>query len=131
MQASAMGKIHHPLQKLGPVAMIFRTIIKIDNQRGDLREALTDDFPPLRYAIGQAVTGDFGEHAIEKDFLQGRHEESHGSVRGFRLKSVSTGGGPHAAFAAADKRTDFDSRFRIEGNAQDLRSRISLTIDVG
>lgn len=117
MQLPAVDKVHHALHELRAMAVIFWTIVEIDNERGDLREAFADAVPPVGEAIGETITGDFGEDPVEKDFLQGRHQNATRSTSGRGLKIVIAGGGRHAAFAATCKGADFDDRLRINRNA--------------
>lgn len=69
MQSVVMHKINDALHKLRTTAMVFRPIVKIDHQGGDVPKTLSHRFPPLGNAVRNAVTGDFGADTVEKHFI--------------------------------------------------------------
>lgn len=120
MEVSVVGKVNHTLHKLGAATVVFRSIVEIDDQGGQVGKALTHRFPPLREAVGQAVAGDRGADPIEEDFIQGGHQDTHGRQGRFGLEIVISALGQDAAFAPTRKRPDFDRRLGIEGNGQGI-----------
>src|ERR1043166_334405 len=72
-----LDKIDQALHELGTPTMIFWPIVEIEDQRGDVRIALTDRFPPLPQAIHQAVTCHFGGDTVDKQFIRGWEEDAH------------------------------------------------------
>ena len=72
-----LDKLDESLHELCTAAMIFWSIIQIEHQRGNMRIALPYRVPPLDQPVHEAVAGDFGRHAIEKQFIRGRQEDAH------------------------------------------------------
>jgi hypothetical protein len=125
-----LDKIDEPLHKLRASAMIFRTIIEIDYQRCDRGEPLADGLPPLGEAIHQAVTGDFRGHGVHKQFIQRGKEDAHGSHCRLRGKVVVGRLDLETAFPASGEGANFDSRFGIHRDAQDIVCRIGGVVDL-
>ena len=119
-----------PLHKLGAPAVIFGAIIQIEYQGRDVGEALADCLPPLGEAIDKAITGHFGCDPIHKELAHGGQEDAHGRDRRLRGKIVVSGMHLHAVLPAAGEGANFDSRFGIHGDAQDVVRSISSLIDL-
>ena len=118
------------LQKLGAPTVILGAIIQIKHQGRDVGEALADCLPPLREAINEAITGHFGGDTIHKELAHRGQEDAHGRDRRLRGKIVVSGMHLHAVFPAAGEGANFDSRFGIHGDAQDIVRCISSLIDL-
>lgn len=131
MQTRVPHKVHHALHELGAMAVIFWAVVEIDDQRREGGKPFPDGVPPLGDAIGKAVTGDFGEYPVEKDFIHGRDQDAHGSAGGLGVEIVIMRGGVGAVFPAARERPNFDHGFGIDRNAQDVCRGIRLAIDLG
>ena len=116
MQVIMVNKVNHTLHKLGATAVVFRAIVEIDHEVVDVAKTLTNRFPPLGEAVGEAVAGDFGQDAVEKDFIQGRHQDAHRCQSRLGFEIVIARLGLDAAFAPTGKGTDFDGGFGIDGN---------------
>ena len=71
-------KLDQPLHKLRAPTMILRAIIQIDDQRGNVRKALTDRLPPLGDPIHETITGHFGRDAVHKQFVRRREKDTNG-----------------------------------------------------
>lgn len=120
MEARVVGTVHHALHKLGATTMIFRPIVEIDHQGGEVSKALPHRFPPPGDAVDQAVAGDRGADAIEQDCIQGGHQDTHGRQGRFGLEIVISALGQDAAFVPTRKRPDFDGGLGIDGNTQGI-----------
>ncbi len=114
MQVIVAHKVNHTLHKLGATAMVFRPIVKINRQGGDVAKTLTHRFPPLGDAVRNAVAGDFGADAIEKDFIQGRRQDTHRGQGCLGLEIMIGSIGLDSAFAPTGKGADFDRGFGID-----------------
>jgi hypothetical protein len=101
METVVVHEVDHPLHELGATAMVFGSIVEIDDERGNVAKPLTYGLPPLCDAVGQAVAGDFGDDPVEKDFIDARQQETHGCQRGIRLEVVIRGLCLDSAFATA------------------------------
>ena len=112
-----LHKVHHALHELGPATMIFRTIIHIEDQRGNVGKPRPDGLPPLREAVHQAVTGHFGSHPIDKQFIERREEDAHGGERGRRMKVVIDRRDEGATLPPTREGATFDRGFGIHGDA--------------
>ena len=119
-----------PLHKLGAPAVIFGAIIQIEYQGRDVGEALADCLPPLREAINETITGHFGCDTIHKELAHGGQEDAYGRDRRLWGKIVVSGMDLHAVFPAAGEGANFDGRFGIHGDAQDIVRGISRLIDL-
>jgi hypothetical protein len=111
--------------------MVLWTIIYIDHQGGDLGEPPTDCLPPLDEAIHQASTGHFGRDPIHKQLAQGWEEAADGRYRCLGRKVVVGSFDVEATLPAPGEGANFDSRFGIHRDAQDVVCRISGVIDLG
>jgi hypothetical protein len=129
--AIQLHKLNQPLHKLRPTAMVLWTIIYIDHQGGDLGEPPTDCLPPLDEAIHQASTGHFGRDPIHKQLAQGWEEAADGRYRCLGRKVVVGSFDVEATLPAPGAGANFDSRFGIHRDAQDVVCRISGVIDLG
>lgn len=114
MQVIVVYKVDHTLHELGAMAMVCGAIIQIKHQRRDVTKALTDRFPPLRDAIGEAIAGHFGEDTIEKDFIHGGYQKPHRSHQRGWLEIVIGSGSLDSTFAPTGEGTDFHGSFGIE-----------------
>ena len=112
-QAGMVGKSHHAVHELGPAAVVFRTIVEIDDQGGDVGKPVMHPFPPPPQTVDQTVTGHFGGDTIQKQFIPRWQEDAHWGHGGVWVKVVVSGDGRDAALATPSKRTDFDDRFGI------------------
>ena len=130
METIVEGKVHHALHKLGTTTVVFGPIVEIDHQGGEVSKALAHRLPPPGDAVGQAVAGDLGADAIEKDFIGVGHQDAHGRQSRLGLKIMISALGQDAAFAPTRKRPDFDGGFGIEGNAQGSGSGIGIVVDL-
>ncbi len=65
-----LDKFQQTLHELGAPTVVLWSIIQIENERGNLRKALSDALPPIDQTIYQTITGHFGGHPIEKDFIE-------------------------------------------------------------
>ena len=130
MQVIAVGKVHHALHKLGAATVVFRSIVEIDHQGREVSKALAYRLPPLGDTVGQAVAGDLGADPIEKDFIQGGHQDTHRGEGGVGLEIVIGGLGLDSAFTSTRKRANFDRGLGIEGNTQGIGSPIGIVIDL-
>ena len=126
-----LDKIDEPLHKLCASALIFRTIIEIDPQHCDRSEPLADGLPPLGEAIHQAVTGDFRGHGVHKQFIQCGEKNAHGGHGCLRGKIVVSSLDLDTAFPAPGEGANFDGRFGIQRDAQDIVCRLSGVVDLG
>jgi hypothetical protein len=115
--AILLDKLHQPLHKLCPPAMVFWTIIHIEHQGGDMREPLTDPLPPLGEAINEAITGHFGRDPVHKQLAQGWQEDADGRYRRRGRKIVVGRLDLKATLPAPGEGADFNSRFRIHRDA--------------
>jgi hypothetical protein len=118
------------LHKLGAPPVILGAIIPIKPQGREVGEALADCLPPLGEALDEAITGHFGRNTIHQELAHGGSEEAHGGDRRLRGKIVVSGLHLHAVFPAAGEGANFDSRFGIHGDAQDLVRGSSSLIDL-
>ncbi len=114
MQVIVAHKINHTLHKLGASTVVFRPIVKIDYEGVDMVKTLTNGFPPLGDAVRNAVAGDFGADAIEKDFIQGRRQDTHRGQGCLGLEIMIGSIGLDSAFAPTGKGADFDRGFGID-----------------
>jgi len=109
--------------------MVLRAIIQVDDQGRNVGKPIVYLRLPPQETIDETVTGYFGGDPIQKQFIQRRQGETHGRHGRLWVKVVIGSNGRDAALATPRKRTDFDGRFGIHGNAQ-LRVRgISRPID--
>ena len=119
-----------PRHTLGTPAVMLGAIIQIEHQGGDVGEALTDGLPPLGEAIDEAITGHFGQDTLHKQCASGGQEDAHGRDRRLRGKIVIGGMHLHAVLPAAAEWANFDCRFGIHGDTQDVVCCISSLIDL-
>jgi len=97
--------------------MVFGTIIEIDDQGGDLDESGSHALPPLNQPIHQTVAGHLRGHAVDKQFIVGRHQDADGCYRR-QWFTITVGGlGGQATLPATRKGTDLDCCFRIHGDS--------------
>ena len=118
------------LPKLGAPAVILGAIIPIEHQGREVGEALADCLPPLGEAIDKAITGHCGCDPIHQELAHGGQEEAHGRDRRLRGKIVVSGMHLPAVLPAAGEGANFDSRFGIHGDAQDVVRSSSSLIDL-
>jgi hypothetical protein len=130
MEAIVVGKVHHAPHKLGAATVVFRPIVEIDHQGGEVSKALAHRLPPPGDTVGQAVAGDLGADTIEKDFIEGGHQDTHWSYGGVGLEIVISALGRDTAFAPTRKRANFDRGLGIKGNAQSIGGPIGIVIDL-
>jgi hypothetical protein len=130
MQVSVVNKINHTLHKLAAATVVFRPIVKINRQGGDMAKTLTHGFPPRGDAVYYAVAGDFGADPIEKDFIQSRDQNPPRRHHRLGLEIVIGAMGLGSTFAPTRKGADFDGRFGIDGKAQDVGGCIGIVIDL-
>lgn len=117
MQAIVMRESNHPVQKLGAPTMIFRSIIEIDDEGGDVGEPRAHHLLPLDQPITETIAGHFGGHAIDEPFIVGWQEDPHGCKLRKRLKIMVGSLREQATLPAPRERTDFDGCFGIHRDA--------------
>jgi hypothetical protein len=130
MQTVVVHKIDHALYELSATTMVFWPIVQIDDEGGDVAKALTHRLPPLGDAVSQTVAGDFGHDTVEKDFIDTWQQPTDWCQSGLRLDIVICRLGWDSSFATSRKGTDFDGGFGIDGDPEDMVSRIGLAIDL-
>jgi hypothetical protein len=130
MEASVVGKVHHALHKLGPAPVVFRPIVEMDHQGGEVRKALAYRVPPPGDTVGQTVAGDVGADPIEKDCIAGGHQDTHGSQGRLGREIVIGRLDLESTFAPTRKRAACDGGFGIEGKAQGIGGGIGIMIDL-
>src|SRR3954447_2208812 len=109
-----LHKVDDALHELGTSAVVLRSVIKIEHQRGDVSKALPHRLPPALKAIYHTITRHFGGDPIQKEFIQGREKDADRSHRRRRLEVVVGGLRWDAALPTPRERPHFDRRFRIE-----------------
>ena len=122
-------EIDDPLHKLGPAAVIFRSIVEIEHEGRNLGHAGADFFPPFMHAIHQTIACDLRRDPIHEQFVCLRQQNADGRHFGVRLKVVVHRLGQHATFASPRKRPKVDRRFRIHGQAQRVRVFVCRRVD--
>ena len=130
MEVRALGNVDHARHELGPTRVVFRAVVEIDHQGGEVSKAGPHRFPPLGEAVGEAVAGDFGADPVEKDFIEGGDQDAHGGEGGIGLEVVIGGLDRDAAFTPTRKRADFDGGLGIEGDAQSIGGSIGISINL-
>src|SRR4029450_9384855 len=108
-------KMHYASHELGPSAMVLRAIIEVENQGSKVGKPAVLPLPPPLQTVDQTVTGHFGGDAIEKQFIQARQEDAHGSHGRLWVKVVVGGDGQDTALATPRQRSDFDRCLGIRG----------------
>ena len=85
IQISHLGQTEH---KLGSATLIFRSIIKIEQQCANIGKAFSLAAPKINQAIHDKITGHFRLGKVEKEFFALREIESKGChfLRPFALK---------------------------------------------
>jgi len=111
--------------------MVLWTIIHMDHQGGARSDPLTDHLPPLGEAIDEAITGHFGRDPIHKQLAQGGQEDADGRYRRLGRKIVVGSLDLEATLPAPGEGANFDSRFGIHREAQDVVCRIGGVIALG
>ena len=96
-----MHKIDDALHELSATTMVFWPIVQIDDEGGDVAKALTYGLPPLRDTVNETVAGDFGDDAVEKDFIETWQQQTDGCQGGLRLEIVIHCLGAESTFATA------------------------------
>src|SRR3954447_24762049 len=71
-----LHKVDDALHELGTSAVVLRSVIKIEHQRGDVAKALPYRLPPVLKAIDHTITRHFGGNAIQKQFIPPREEDA-------------------------------------------------------
>ena len=94
-------EVDPPLHELSATALVFGSIVEMDDQGGKVAKALTYGLRPLCDAVSQTVTGDFGHDTVEKDFIEARQQQAHGCQRGLRLEVMIRRLSLDSAFATA------------------------------
>ena len=89
------------------------------------------DSQQLGEAIHQAVTGDFRGHGVHKQFIQRGEEDAYGGHCRLRGKVVVGSLDLDTAFPAPGEGANFDGRFGIHRDAQDIVCRIGGVVDLG
>ena len=86
-ELEVVDKVGDAVHKLGAAAMVFRSIVQIDDQGRHGRIAFTDTAPEVSQAIDHEVTGHFGGRKVEIEFMVLRQIETERcDLWGFALK---------------------------------------------
>ena len=109
--------LHPPRHAWGPETMIFRTIIHIEHQGGNVGNPRADGFPPLHESVCQAVTGHFGGHPIHKQFIERWEEKADGCECCRWVKVVIDRRDQGTTLAPTREGPNFDRGFGIHGDA--------------
>lgn len=113
-KAILMGKPKQPLHELGAPTMVFRSIIQVDHQGGNLRKAAAHRLPPVAQSIDQTIAGELGGQVIDEQLVAGWKQNPKRRQRGRRLEIVVARFGGRPAFATTRKRTDLHGGFGID-----------------
>jgi hypothetical protein len=116
MQVIMVHKVTEPLHTLGATTVVFRSIVKLNRQGGNMTKTLTHRLPPLGEAVCEAVAGDGGADTREQHFIQGRHPDARGGQRRLGCEIVIARHRLDSAFAPTGKGADFDRGFGIDRN---------------
>lgn len=111
-----LSKFQHTLHELRAPTVVFRSIINIDDECLNRREAIFHAFPPIHKPIHETVAGYLGCHSVQKELVGDGEENPHRGDGGFRLKIMVSSFGQHATLASSCKGTDFDRGFGIQRN---------------
>jgi hypothetical protein len=125
------SKSHEASHKLSPSAVVFGTIIQIENQGIDMGQAVTDTQPPVFEAVDQTIGGDFRGHHIQKQVVKLGEKNPDGRERSTGFEVVIGGLDRNPTFSPPRERTDFDGGFGIHGETQNVLSSISGLIGPG
>jgi len=120
MQAIMANNGDHTLHTWGVTAVVFRAIIEIAHERVEVAKTLTNGCPPLGEAIGEAIAGDFGQDAVEKDGIRGGHSDAYRGHHRLGLAIVIGGMGLRSAFTPTGTGADCARGVGIDRNAQGL-----------
>ena len=130
-QAGVGGELHEAVHELGPVAVVLRAVVQVEDQRGAMREAGAHRRPPLRQPIHQAVAGHARGHGIEEAFVQRRQEQPDRRHRPRRREVVVGGGDRHAAPPPPREGAELDRGLRVQRDPQRVPGRVGGLIDGG
>jgi len=125
-----LNQCHQTLHELVPSTEVLWTIVQIDDQSLDVGKAVFDRLPPLDESICQTVAGHSRCDSKEKNFISGRHEDTHWRHGGNWLKIMISRFGCHAILTSPSKRTDLESSFGIHRDPSRLLISISSLIDL-
>ena len=131
MHVILVHKLDHALHKLRAPTMILRAVIQIDDQRGNVRKALTDRLPPLYDPIHEAVTGHFGGDAVHKQLIQRREQDADGRHCRRGLKIVVRRIDLDPTLPPTGEGANFDDGFGVHRDPQDVVRHISGVIHMG
>lgn len=120
-----------PLHKLGAPALILWAIIEINHQRREMSEPFVDSLPPLGETINEAITGHFGSDPVHKQLAQGWQEDAYGRYRRLGCEIVVASLDLDATLPTPGEGANFDGRFGIHGDAQDIVCHIGGVIGLG
>src|SRR5262249_35194345 len=120
-----------PLHKLRAPTLIVRAIIQIDDQRGNVRKALTDRPPPRDEPIHETITGHFGGDAIHKQLIQRREKDADGRHSRLRLKLMVRRINLDPTLPPTGEGADFADGFGIHRDLQDVIRLISAVMHGG
>src|SRR6266511_2933734 len=129
LDAIVHHKIDDALDELRAPTMILWSVIQVDHQQLNMGKTITCRFPPLDQPIHQAITGDFPADHIQKQFITFGKEDPHGCHRCRGLKIVISSFHVPPTPSSSRERANFDRRFGIHRDSQDVFCGIRSLID--
>jgi hypothetical protein len=118
------------IQKLGASTMALWSIVQIENQGLNLREADFVGLPPVQENVHQAIAGHLGSDPIERQFVVFGEQQSHGCQQCLRVKIMVGGMDLDPVLARAGVSPDLHGGLGIQADPKRCLLGIGLLIDL-